>query len=504
MSLHRLANAMFRSIIAFFLALNLLACAPPTPDTPTPDLDATLESKVSERVQAELSTAIAQLPTSTSLPPPIPNNTPKPATVPPTTLRPTYTPRPTNTPIPTPSIADLNNSLRPWVVQITSSHGSGTGSFIRDPLRWSDWYIVTNQHVVGADEQVTVNWGLNNIPQLTTVPVLGSDAIADVAILAAGPNDFDTSQTKWSSGLDLILTQGDGIKTSLTYMLGSQVFALGFIPENRSITPTGGIVSAEGRTQNGVYWIGTDAALNPGNSGGPLMNLSGEIIGMNSKVNPKLAGIGYALPMKEIFDRFEYLRNGKNVPAKFPHIGKYYKGSTLHVSIADITRTDELRWTTSSPASTQHTPDESAYRLVPTSTSNELALMRVKVENHTVPSTSVNIDQHASELQDFLQIRYRPIDVSKLAQEASMSENRSDRCNVPSNPEAPEDCVKFLWNPTHEEVQSDGQIKLVQRPQILRRGTGLDGWLVFEIPKNVQLGSFSWLAGDTINIDFQK
>ena len=85
-----------------------------------------------------------------------------------------------------------------------------------------------------------------------------------------------------------------------------------------------------------------------------------------------------------------------------------------------------------------------------------------------------------------------------------MSENRSDRCNVPSNPEAPEDCVKFLWNPTHEEVQSDGQIKLVQRPQILRRGTGLDGWLVFEIPKNVQLGSFSWLAGDTINIDFQK
>ena len=240
-------------------------------------------------MQAELSTAIAQLPTSTSLPPPIPNNTPKLTAAPPTALRPTYTPRPTNTPIPTPSIADLNNSLRPWVVQIKSSHGSGTGFFIRDPLRWSDWYIVTNQHVVGTDEQVTVNWGLNNIPQLTTVPVLGSDAIADVAILAAGPNDFDTSQTKWSSGLDLILTQGDGIKTSLTYMLGSQVFALGFIPENRSITLTGGIVSAEGRAQNGVYWIGTDAALNPGNSGGPLMNHSGEIIGMNSKVKPEIS-----------------------------------------------------------------------------------------------------------------------------------------------------------------------------------------------------------------------
>ena len=498
MSLHSLANPILVSTTALFLGLIVIACTQPVPPTPAPNLDATLEAKVTERVQAELSTAIAQLPTRVA------TNTPKPTTVPTATLRPTYTPRPINTPTPTPSTADLNDSLRPWVVQITSSHTRGTGFFIRDPLRWSDWYVITNQHVVGTDEHVTVSWKLDNIPELSKVSVLGFDAIADLALLAVHPNDFDTSRTEWSSGLDLILTRGDGIDKSSTYRLGSQVFALGFISENRSTTLTAGIVSAEARDQNGVYWIRTDAALNPGNSGGPLMNRSGEIIAMNTRRNTELASVGYALPMKEIFDRFEYLRNGKNVPVEFPHIGKYYKGSTLHVSIADITRTDELRWTTSSPASTQHAPDESAYRLVPTSTGNELVLMRVKVENHTVPSTSVNIDQHASELQDFLQIRYRPIDVSKLAQEASMSENRSDRCNVPSNPEAPEDCVKFLWNPTHEEVQSDGQIKLVQRPQILRRGTGLDGWLVFEIPKNVQLGSFSWLAGDTINIDFQK
>ena len=307
MSLHSLANPILVSTTALFLGLIVIACTQPVPPTPAPNLDATLEAKVTERVQAELSTAIAQLPTRVA------TNTPKPTTVPTATLRPTYTPRPINTPTPTPSIADLSDSLRPWVVQITASQKRGTGFFIRDPLRWSDWYVITNQHVVGTDEHVTVSWELDNIPQLTKVSVLGFDAIADVALLAVHPNDFDTRRTEWSSGLDLLLTRGDGIDKSSTYRLGSQVFALGFISENRSTTLTAGIVSAEARDQNGVDWIRTDAALNLGNSGGPLMNRSGEIIAMNTRRNTELASVGYALPMKEIFDRFEDLRNGKRL-----------------------------------------------------------------------------------------------------------------------------------------------------------------------------------------------
>ena len=298
-------------------------------------------------------------------------------------------------------------------------------------------------------------------------------------------------------------TAGDGIQTSSTYELGSRVFALGFIPEQKSITLTRAVISSETRDQNGVHRIAIDAVLNPGYSGGPLMNRAGEIIGMNSKGNEHSAGFGYALPMKEIFDRFESLRNGKNLTARSWHIGKYFKGETLHVSIADMTRTDELRWTAPFGESNQDSSDEIAYRLIPTSSGNELVLMRVKVQNHAVPSASVDIGRNAAELMDSHQVRYRPLDVSELAEKSGTSENGSDRCNVPLNPEAPGDCVKFLWNSTYEEVHSDGRIKFVERPQILHRGTGLDGWLVFALPKNAELGSFRWLAGDTVTINFQ-
>ena len=504
MSTRRLTNPITRSTIAFFLVLLLLACASPSPPTPAPAPGRTPESKVAEQVQEASSPAIAQRPTSSPAPPATPTNTPAPAVAPIAPLAPTATPRPTIMPTPTPSIAELNGSLRPWVVHITSSHGSGTGFFIRDPLRRSDWYVATSQHVVGADDYVTVDWGFDDIPQLTKVEVLGFDSIADVALLAVGPDDFDTSQTNWSSGLDLMRTAGDGIQTSSTYELGSRVFALGFIPEQKSITLTRAIISSETRDQNGVHRIAIDAVLNPGYSGGPLMNRAGEIVGMNSEGNEHLAGFGYALPMKEIFDRFESLRNGKNLTARSWHIGRYYKGETLHVSIADVTRTDELRWTAPSGELTQDSSDEEAYRIIPTLAGNELVLMRVKVENHTVPSASVDIDRNAAELLDSLQVRYRPLDISELAEESDMSGKASDRCNVPLNPEAPQDCVKFLWNPLHEEVQRDGRIELVERPQVLRRGTGLDGWLVFELPKNAVITSFRWLAGDTVTINFQE
>ena len=289
MLLHRFASPIFRVATVFFLTLNLIACTSPTPPTPMPDLNATLESQVAERVQTELRTVIAQLPTSTPQPALVPTNTPGPTTAPTATLRPTHTPQPTSAP--TPSIADLNQKLRVWAVEIQSSEVRGTGFFIRGPVRWSDWYILTNQHVVGTDEHVTVNWRITDIPQLTQGPVLGSDATADVALLAAGPNDFDTSQTEWPTGLDLFLVAGDVIKTSSTYQLGSQVFALGFHSENIDISITAGIISAEARGPNGVDWITTDAVLNPGSSGGPLMNRSGEIIGMNSKINTELAGV---------------------------------------------------------------------------------------------------------------------------------------------------------------------------------------------------------------------
>ena len=185
-----------------------------------------------------------------------------------------------------------------------------------------------------------------------------------------------------------------------------------------------------------------------------------------------------------------------------PNIGKYYKGRILHVSVADLERTNELRWTTSTRAPRQGVSDEDFYRLVPESSDNELVLLRVKVENHTATRAIVNIDREAAQLRDFLQGRYYPIDVSERAQDASVPESADDRCNVPVIPDDHTACVKFLWNPVYEETQPDGQTQLVERAQELPNGTGLDGWLVFEVPKETQFRSFRWSSGDTVTIDF--
>lgn len=188
--------------------------------------------------------------------------------------------------------------------------------------------------------------------------------------------------------------------------------------------------------------------------------------------------------------------------AQSPNIGKYYKGRILHLSIAAMERTDELRWTLS-PRNVAPSPDDMYYRLTPESAENELVLLRVKVENHTATSAILNIDHESAQLRDFLQGRYFPIDVSARADEnAGIPENPADGCNVPVNPDDHTICVRFLWNAAFEETRPDGQIQIVQRAQELPNGTGLDGWMVFEAPKDTQFRSFRWAAGDTITIDF--
>ncbi|MYC34335.1 MAG: hypothetical protein F4X64_14320 [Chloroflexi bacterium] len=185
-----------------------------------------------------------------------------------------------------------------------------------------------------------------------------------------------------------------------------------------------------------------------------------------------------------------------------PNIGRYYKGRILHISIADMERTNELRWTTSTRAPKQGATDEDFYRLAPESPENELILLRVKIENHTATSAIVNVNHEAAQLRDFLQGRYFPVDVSERAQEAGFPESASDRCNVPVNPDDHTTCVKFLWNPVYAEAQPGGDTKWVERAQELPKGTGLDGWMVFEVPEGTQMRSFRWSSGDTITIDF--
>lgn len=183
-----------------------------------------------------------------------------------------------------------------------------------------------------------------------------------------------------------------------------------------------------------------------------------------------------------------------------PNIGKYYKGRILHLSVAALERTDELRWTTG-PRQTAGAADQ-FYRLTPQDAGHELVLLRVKVENHTATTVAVNVDSQAAQLRDFLQGRYFPIDIETRAEPVGVPEQPSDRCNLPVIPDRPGVCVEFLWNALYNETQPDGSVKPVRLSQELPRGTGLDGWMVFEVPRDVQLRTFRWSAGDTISIDF--
>ncbi len=157
-----------------------------------------------------------------------------------------------------------------------------------------DGYIVTNNHVVqnASDIQVTFTNGLKLEAEL-----IAFDNETDLALLKVETTDKLLS-----------LEFGD----SDTAKVGSWVMAIGN-PHGLGGSVTAGIVSARGRMLGGRYddFIQTDAAINRGNSGGPLFNLDGEVIGVNSMIlSPSggSIGLGFAIPSnlaKNIIDQLK-------------------------------------------------------------------------------------------------------------------------------------------------------------------------------------------------------
>jgi Do/DeqQ family serine protease len=161
--------------------------------------------------------------------------------------------------------------------------GFGSGVIIS-----TDGYIITNNHVVeGADDlEVTLNDG-----RKYTAKLIGNDPSTDIALLKIEGKDFPT------------IPFGDSDKLKV----GEWVLAVGN-PFNLTSTVTAGIVSAKGR---GVFtgnedrskissYIQTDAAVNPGNSGGALVNTKGELIGINTLIYSEtgnFAGYSFAVPI---------------------------------------------------------------------------------------------------------------------------------------------------------------------------------------------------------------
>ena len=173
------------------------------------------------------------------------------------------------------------------VVRVEHSSGLGSG-FVID----SEGHILTNAHVVdGAQGDITVSFSNN---EKVVAKVIGVDNATDVAVLKV---DVPSSALT-------VIPLGD----SAGLTVGSGVVGIGN-PFGRDRTVTSGIISAVARSiqaPNGFSIDGaiqTDAAINHGNSGGPLLDMSGQVIGINSQIdtggqaNSGSVGIGFAVPI---------------------------------------------------------------------------------------------------------------------------------------------------------------------------------------------------------------
>jgi len=174
-----------------------------------------------------------------------------------------------------------------------NSLGSG---FIID----AEGYVVTNNHVIADADEVSV---ILNDGSTLKAELIGTDKKTDLALLKVTP-------TKPLKAVKF----GDSDKLRL----GEWVVAIGN-PFSLGGTVTAGIVSARNRDiQSGPYdnYIQTDAAINRGNSGGPLFNLDGDVIGVNTAIiSPSggSIGIGFAVPSKTALAVIDQLRSFKEV-----------------------------------------------------------------------------------------------------------------------------------------------------------------------------------------------
>jgi serine protease Do len=179
--------------------------------------------------------------------------------------------------------------------------GLGSG-FIISP----DGYILTNDHVAGNAKEITVTL---TDGQRYPAQLIGTDLVSDIALLKIEGKDLPY----------LKLGNSDDILVGEWVIALGNPFGLFDIADKPTVTV--GVVSAAGlnlRSEGGRYYRGmiqTDAAINSGNSGGPLLNALGEVVGVNAVIytpNQGSVGLGFAIPINRVKRVADELRkNGK-------------------------------------------------------------------------------------------------------------------------------------------------------------------------------------------------
>ena len=180
-----------------------------------------------------------------------------------------------------PSVVAINTSMvaldRFFIPRVRSADGSGV-------IISKDGYIITNDHVISEAREISV---FLNDGQSFIAEIIGRVPYSDIALLKINPG-FDLSP--------IITSKSENLKVGDWVIAIGNAFGLVGTP-----TVTAGIVSAKERVmvteddRTLTDMIQTDAAINEGNSGGPLVNLKGELVGINSTIMRGAEGIGFAI-----------------------------------------------------------------------------------------------------------------------------------------------------------------------------------------------------------------
>ena len=230
------------------------------------------------------------------------------------------------------SIADIADKVSKSVVSIVTStkttnyfgmdySGTAAGTGI---IATSDGYVITNKHVINGANKVTVI--LDDGTSYENVEVVAVDPLNDIAFL----------KIKDVSDLNAA-TLGD----SKTIHIGQQVIAIGNALGEYQNSVTAGIISGTGRDvtasdssgQNAETlsdMIQTDAAINSGNSGGPLVNAAGEVIGVNTATSATAENMGFAIPISSVKGMLKQLTETGS--AKRTYLGVYATAITPEVA----------------------------------------------------------------------------------------------------------------------------------------------------------------------------
>lgn len=235
-------------------------------------------------------------------------------------------------------IAKVAAKVSPSVVSVLTSaqaatfgglqqtqEGAGTGIIIS-----KDGYVMTNNHVIDSADTVSVVAADGTT--YDNVKVVGRDPLNDVAFIKiSGVNNLTPAEIGDSSSI----------------RIGQNVVAIGNALGQYQNTVTSGIISGTGRpvsaqagdnVESLTDLLQTDAAINSGNSGGPLVNMAGQVIGINTAVATNANGIGFAIPinstkgvLKGVLDNGKVSRAylGVNYVAITPEVAKRYNLSVM-------------------------------------------------------------------------------------------------------------------------------------------------------------------------------